>query len=348
MNDNLNNFWNNKKVLITGHTGFKGSWLTIFLNYLGSEVHGLSREEKPGIYSIANVKELLSSETKADISTYDIDDLNTAISKISPDIVFHLAAQSLVIKSYEDPKDTVYSNVIGTYNVLDSINKSQNTKSLIIATTDKVYKYPEKENKEDAEIGGSDFYSATKSSAELLINAFINSSKNNSLNVSVVRSGNVIGGGDRSENRLMTDLVMALNNDQNFNLRMPESIRPWQYILDSLHGYLLIGQENFEEEKSEIYNLNSKINNDYNSRKIAELMFTNWGTSKEIIFQTDKMYKEVDKLTIDSSKATKNLNWMPKYSVEETVEEIVQWEKYYKKNSGCDYSLNQIKKFIEK
>ena len=101
--------------------------------------------------------------------------------------------------------------------------------------------------------------------------------------------------------------------------------------MDSLHGYLLIGQENFEEEKSEIYNLNSKINNDYNSRKIAELMFTNWGTSKEIIFQTDKMYKEVDKLTIDSSKATKNLNWMPKYSVEETVEEIVQWEKYYKK-----------------
>ncbi len=348
MNDNLNNFWNNKKVLITGHTGFKGSWLTIFLNYLGSEVHGLSREEKPGIYSMANVKKLLRSETKADISTYDTGILSTAISKISPDIVFHLAAQSLVIKSYEDPKDTVYSNVIGTYNVLDSINKSENTKSLIIATTDKVYKHPEKENKEEEEIGGSDFYSATKSSAELLINAFNNSSKNNSLNVSVVRSGNVIGGGDRSENRLMTDLITALNNDQNFNIRMPESIRPWQYILDSLHGYLLIGQENFEKQKSEIYNLNSKINNEYNSRKIAELVFNNWGTKKEIIIQTDVNYKEVDKLTIDSSKAIKNLNWMPKYSVEETVEEIVQWEKYHKKNSDCDYSLSQIKKFMQK
>ena len=348
MNDNLNNFWNNKKVLITGHTGFKGSWLTIFLNYLGSEVHGLSREEKPGIYSMANVKELLSSETQADISTYDTSVLSTAISKISPDIVFHMAAQSLVIKSYEDPKDTVYSNVIGTYNILDLINKSDNTKSLIIATTDKVYRYPEKENKEEAELGGSDFYSATKSSAELLISAFKNSSKNDNLNISVVRSGNVIGGGDRSENRLMTDLITALNNDKNFNLRMPESIRPWQYILDSLHGYLLIAQENFEDEKSDIYNLNSKINNDYNSQKIAELMFKNWGTKNEITFQTEIKYKEVDKLTIDSSKAIKKLNWMPKYSVEETVEEIVQWEKYHKINKGFDYSLNQIKKFIEK
>ncbi len=348
MNDNLNNFWNNKKVLITGHTGFKGSWLTIFLNYLGSEVHGLSREEKPGIYSMANVKELLSSETQADISTYDTSVLSTAISKISPDIVFHMAAQSLVIKSYEDPKDTVYSNVIGTYNILDLINKSDNTKSLIIATTDKVYRYPEKENKEEAELGGSDFYSATKSSAELLISAFKNSSKNDNLNISVVRSGNVIGGGDRSENRLMTDLITALNNDKNFNLRMPESIRPWQYILDSLHGYLLIAQENFEDEKSDIYNLNSKINNDYNSQKIAELMFKNWGTKNEITLQTEIKYKEVDKLTIDSSKAIKKLNWMPKYSVEETVEEIVQWEKYHKIKKGFDYSLNQIKKFIEK
>jgi len=348
MNDKLSNFWKNKKVLITGHTGFKGSWLTLFLNYLGSEVHGLSREEKPGIYSMANVKELLKSETKADISTFDTEFLSTIISKISPDIVFHLAAQSLIIKSYEDPKDTIYSNVIGTYNILDLINKSKNTRSLIIATTDKVYKYPEKENKEKAELGGSDFYSATKSSAELIINAFNNSSKNDSLNVSVVRSGNVIGGGDRSENRLMTDLIVALNNNKNFNLRMPESIRPWQYILDSLHGYLLIAQENYEKGLAEIYNLNSKINNKFNSQKIAELMFENWGTNKEIIFKTDKKYKEVDKLTIDSTKAIKNLNWMPKYSVEETVEEIVQWEKYHKKNSGCDYSLSQIKKFMQK
>jgi len=347
MKEKLKDFWSGKRVLITGHTGFKGSWLSVFLNYLGAEIHGISRETKPGIYDKAEIKSLCESENIIDISEHNTDKLNKIVNSVNPDIVFHFAAQSLVIKSYEDPKDTIYSNVIGTYNVLEAVNNNDSIKSLIIATTDKVYKYPEKNNNEEAELGGKDFYSSSKVSAELIVQSFINSIKRKNLGISVVRSGNVIGGGDRSENRLITDLVISLTNSNDFTLRMPESIRPWQYILDSLHGYLLVAQSNYLSNESEVYNLNSDLNNKYNTENIAKLMIDRWGSKNNIIYENNENYKEVSKLVIDSNKAKKKLNWTPKYNIEKTIEEIVDWEKNYMKNEGIDFSTKQVSNFLE-
>ena len=192
---------------------------------------------KNGIYNIANISELFEDEYFFDIGGDSSDELDRVLNEIKPEFIFHFAAQSLVIKSYSDPKDTIYSNIIGTYNILESSNKVSNVKSLIIATTDKVYKNPNQDNHEN-ELGGDDFYSASKVSAELT-KVFYQSFKNKNLNISVVRSG-VIGGGDRSENRLITDLADKLSNNENVTIRMPNSTRPWQYILDSLNGYLKI------------------------------------------------------------------------------------------------------------
>ena len=347
MKKQLEDFWKDKVVIITGHTGFKGSWLTLFLKHLGAEVHGISREKKNGIYEKAKIGEICSSENFLDISNFDTSEIEKIIKSISPDVVFHFAAQSLVIKSYEDPKDTIYSNIIGTYNIMESVNAS-NCRSLVIATTDKVYKYPEKNNIETSELGGKDFYSSTKVSAELLIQSYISSAKRSELSISVVRSGNVIGGGDRSENRLLTDLVDSLLNSTDFHLRMPKSIRPWQYILDSLSGYLLIAERTFINNESEIYNLNSDLNNSYNTESIAKLMIQNWGTENKIIIKNEDQYKEVKELVINSGKAKEKLDWVPKYEMEEIIQEIINWEKNYIKVEGPEFSLKQIKKYIEK
>jgi len=339
-------FWNDKKVLVTGHTGFKGSWLCVFLYYLGAKVYGLSKEVKEGIYTDAKISKLLESEIYFDISTNDNKALENLIKKIKPDIVFHFAAQSLVIKSYEDPKETIYSNIIGSYNVIDSIAKSNEVKSLIIATTDKVYKYPDKKNTELSELGGKDFYSASKVSVELIISAYLNNLNENELNLSVVRSGNVIGGGDRSENRLINDLIKAIVSKNEFKLRMPHSVRPWQYILDSLHGYLLVAKENYEDNTSQIYNLNSEINNKYDSQTISSLLIKAWGSDIKIEINNKKKYQEVEKLVIDSKKAYDNLGWKPKYSIEDAIAEIVGWEKHHLSDSSPEFSLNEVGKFL--
>jgi CDP-glucose 4,6-dehydratase len=349
MSSDLFSFWTGKNVLITGHTGFKGSWLTVLLHYLGAEVHGISREKKEGIYTKANISSLCKTEYFLDISKKNKEDIDKIIAIINPEIVFHFAAQSLVIKSYEDPSDTVYSNIIGTFNILESANLNNSIKTLVIATTDKVYKYPNAENKEDSELGGQDFYSSTKVSAELLIRSYINSQKRNGLSISVIRSGNVIGGGDRAENRLITDLVKSLTESKDFTLRMPKSIRPWQYVLDSLVGYIMVAESSYKNNESEIYNLNSELNNKYNSQQISQIMFDTWKPNKnkvQILQNTEIEYKEVDILKINSKKAKKKLNWYAKYNIQKIIEEIVSWEKHHIENNGPEFSISQVEEFL--
>ena len=173
MTQNENNFFKGKNILITGHTGFKGSWLTIVLNYLGAVVSGVSREKKEGIYAIANIHNLLASEYFYDIGEKSTKNLEKVINEVNPDIIFHFAAQSLVIQSYKNPKDTIFSNIIGTYNVLESSNNSQKIRTLVISTTDKVYRNPNGRNDENSDLGGKDFYSTSKVSAEIIIDSFI-------------------------------------------------------------------------------------------------------------------------------------------------------------------------------
>ena len=349
MKQDLKKFWKNKKVLITGHTGFKGSWLTVFLYFLGAELYGISREEKDGIYKLASISDLCKKEFFLDISDNNLKKLEEIVFSVKPDIVFHFAAQSLVIRGYEDPRDTVNSNINGTFNILDSINTCTTVKTLIIATTDKVYKYPEQNNSENSELGGKDFYSATKVSAELIIQSFINSPKRKDLSITVVRSGNVIGGGDRAENRLITDLVKSLLESKNFTLRMPKSVRPWQFILDSLFGYIKIAENSYEHNESEIFNLNSELNNNYDVEMIAEIMVKKWSPKEDaiLILKADSTeHKEVDVLRINSKKARKKLNWSAKYNIEKTVDEIINWEKNYEHDSGPDYSISQVAEYL--
>lgn len=338
-----NLFWEGKKVLITGHTGFKGSWLSLYLNNLGAEIYGVSREEFEGIYQIVNLKKIFEKEYFIDLGKTELFELSKVMQDVKPDIVFHFAAQSLVYKGYSNPRDTLFSNIIATHNVLESTLNVKTIKSIIISTTDKVYENPDFDNTEYAPLGGKDYYSASKVGVENIIKAFKNS--NPEPNVSVVRSGNVIGGGDRAEKRLTTELLNSIISNKEFILRKPNSIRPWQYILDSIRGYLLVAEESYSKRVSEIYNLNSKPNNKYNAEYLAKNIIHYWQSPIKIIVSNEETFKEVDTLIINSEKAKRKLSWIPIVEIEEMILNVVNWEKHHLKNTSLEYSLSEIKKY---
>lgn len=255
--DNLfNSIYKDKNVLITGHTGFKGSWLTLWLSKMGANVIGYSIDTptSPAHHEMINLNNIISIE--GDI--LDTKKLEKVINEHSPDIIFHLAAQSLVRKSYKEPLKTFETNIMGTLNILEICRKSQNVKAIVNITSDKCY-----ENKDDGKdytesdpMGGKDPYSASKGGAEIVSNAyrysFLNpdhyGEKHNIL-IANARAGNVIGGGDWAEDRLIPDIIRAVSNKKNVMIRNPKAIRPWQHVLESLNGYLLLGQKLLEGKK---------------------------------------------------------------------------------------------------
>ena len=250
------NFWKNKKVLITGHTGFKGFWMFLLLKELGSNVYGLSIQKNSSeIYKTFSQYEKIENEDFIDIR--DSDKLANFIQDLKPDIIFHLAAQSLVHRAKDNPKDTLEINILGSFNLLNITTKSKKRMGVVVATTDKVYEHPEQINTEESALGSFEFYGASKVGLENVIDAFNNDIETRN-KISRVRSGNVLGGGDGGENRLLTDIITSISSNQNINLRNPDSIRPWQFVLDSVGGYLLVAQENFENNISEKYNLSSE------------------------------------------------------------------------------------------
>ena len=339
-------FWANKNILITGHTGFKGSWLSVLLNHLGANVYGLSDKKKDGIYEVIENSNILKKEFFHNINRLTKEEAKNILEEIKPDIVFHFAAQSLVYEGYLNPLDTIETNILGTYKIMSYVEDFSEANVLTISTTDKVYLNPEIDNTEENELGGKDFYSASKAGAEFVISAFLNSKKREGLNITVIRSGNVIGGGDRGKYRLMTDVINSINSNETFELRKPNSIRPWQFVLDSLWGYLIATYDSYNKNKSDIYNLNSKINNKYTAQKLVETYFNYWKDDLPEIKITNEMFKEVDKLTINSSKAKNNLNWEPIYNVDKTIDEIVQWEKNFEKEKDLNFTVSQIKNYI--
>ena len=340
---NSNNFWKNKNVIVTGHTGFKGSWLVNLLKYLDSNIVGISREKYEGIYKLSSVSQLLEDEIFIDISK-DIDIPEKLFKSFQPDIVFHFAGQSLVPVGYSNPLDTINTNIVGTYNVLNYFDKFDSVNSIVVSTTDKVYLNPNNLNVETSTLGGKDYYGASKASAEFIISSFLNN--NPSTNISVVRSGNVLGGGDRAFKRLVPDLIKAIKLKQDFEIRQPNSVRPWQYVLDSLLGYLYVAEENYTNSISEVYNLNSSVNNQYTAGYIVDKFNKIWGTNINIIESKDKSFKEVDILNLDSSKAKDKLNWSPKLEIEDLIELIVNWEKAHIKDIDDKYTLNEINNYF--
>lgn len=334
-------FWENKNILVTGQTGFKGSWLSCILKSFNCKLWGLS----DGIIKSDNYRLLGDTKVFEDEFTLDISqpssELN-AILKQRFDFVFHLAAQGLVSVAQQQPRHTINSNIIGTYNILDAINKLSDTPCIIISTTDKVYANPSHDNVEESPLGGDEFYSATKAASEHIIRAFINSQKRTTLNIGIVRSGNVLGGGDGARDRIVTDVMNSLKNNEEIVLRNPNAVRPWQYIMDSLHGYILTAQYCFENKTEETFNLNSEKNNRFTVRDVTKSLVQHWEKNhSNNIIEIPSELNETAVLTINSRKANNLLGWSAIHDVNSITKNIINWEKA--RMNGKNLTFEQIR-----
>lgn len=342
----MKNFWKKKKILITGHTGFKGSWLSLMLLNFNAKIYGISFEPKKKDLNFINS----NLKNKCKNFFFDIRDfkkLDKTISKIKPDIIFHLAAQPLVIRGYMFPKETFDINTLGTLNILEAIKKNK-VKTSIIITTDKVYKNNDTRRMfvESDDLGGTDPYSSSKHLAELIVENYNkNYFKNMNLNVVTARAGNVIGGGDRGENRLIPDFFKS-NNE--ITIRSPSSTRPWQFVIDPLDGYLQLAKFIHKKKlKKNQYSWNFAPNNQKpkNVKYIIDLL--NAKLNKKIIYKNNKNISEKKYLSLSSKKAEKYLNWSCKYSVIDSINKIVDWEYNFKRNK-ISITNKQIKEHYKK
>ena len=351
----LKKFWSKKRVLITGHTGFKGSWLSIILTYLNSTVDGYSlKPKKNSLFNKSMILQKLNSNTYANIN--DSTRLKKKIRDCKPEIIFHLAAQPLVIESYKDPLKTLNTNIIGTANLLDSIRNIKSIKSVVIITTDKVYKI-KKDNKlykELDQLGGFDPYSASKVGTEIVVESFIKSFFRNSNlknKISTARAGNVIGGGDYSENRLIPDIIYAINNKKKLKIRNPNHIRPWQHVLDPLMGYLILAEKQYSnkvDNKEHAWNFGPNKNN---FKKVIDIVkYIKSSQQFEYILTKNNInFKETEILKLNSLKAKKKLNWTSKWDLAKSITKTLEWNKNTKKGiSAKDMCELQFLMYINK
>ncbi len=342
-------FWKDKTVLLTGHTGFKGSWLTLWLKKLGVKVVGFSKDipTDPSLFELADVKNGINS-ILGDIRNYN--EIKDVIKKTEPEIVIHMAAQSLVRDSYTNPRETYETNVMGTVNLLDALRDQDNVRVIINVTSDKCYENKELERgyREDDHLGGYDPYSNSKGCSELVTSAFRNSYFNTAeynkhkVALASVRAGNVIGGGDWAENRLIPDLMNALINNVVIKIRNPEAIRPWQHVLEPLGGYLLLAEKMWidGEKFSEPWNFGPDEENKSVSwiiDKITQL----YNKKYQIKIDTVENPYEAKILKLDCTKSHKKLNWIPKTNIEQGLQWTVDWYKQYEKQED-------IRKITEK
>uniref|UniRef100_UPI00404738BA CDP-glucose 4,6-dehydratase n=1 Tax=Algoriphagus sp. TaxID=1872435 RepID=UPI00404738BA len=327
-------FWKGKKVFLTGHTGFKGSWLSLWLQNMGAVVKGyaLVPNTNPNLFTQGNVAQNMDSEIG------DVTDLNHIIESMKafdPEILIHMAAQPLVRLSYEDPVTTYNTNVMGTVNVLEAARKCANLRSIVVVTTDKCY-----ENKEwvwgyreDEPMGGYDPYSSSKGCAELVTAAYRNSYFNgvNSPALASARAGNVIGGGDWSKDRLVPDILRAFEKNVPVVVRNPKSTRPWQHVLEPLSGYLVLAQRLYEDGQlfAEGWNFGPKDEDCKSVGWILDKMVDQWGCSTTWELDENNNPHEAGYLKLDCSKAAMRLGWYPKLRLEQTLEAIINWHKAF-------------------
>ena len=346
-------FWSKKKVFITGHTGFKGSWLSIFLTYLGAEVTGYSLKPytKPSLFNLAKIDSLIKKSIIADIRDYKR--LYSEIKKSNSTIIFHLAAQPLVRLSYIHPKDTFDVNFIGTLNIFQIIKKIKKISTGIIITTDKVYDIKKnKIFKGTDKLGGLDPYSSSKVCMEYLFNSYNESFfSNRKQMIATVRAGNVIGGGDYSEDRLVPDIYKSASKNKKILLRNPKSIRPWQHVLEPLSGYLLLAQ-NINSNKIKNIQQNWNFGPNIGSCKSVKYVtnYLNYYLKiKVLIEKNKKIFKpETSILRLSNFKSKKYLNWFPRWSINKSLDKIIEWNKLIKNHKPYDVCVNQIKDYLGK
>jgi len=328
------NFWKGKKVFLTGHTGFKGSWLSLWLQNMGALIKGYSLDvnTKPALFTEANVAAEMESEI-GDIR--NLEQLTESMVSFSPDILIHMAAQPLVRLSYQEPVDTYTTNVIGTVNVLEAARKCTNLKAILSVTTDKCYENMERERgyRENEPMGGHDPYSSSKGCAELVTSAYKRSffSSENTASLASARAGNVIGGGDWAEDRLIPDILRAFEKSESVVIRNPLSTRPWQHVLEPLSGYLVLAQELFlnGDEFAEGWNFGPKDEDCKPVSWILDEMVNNWGNNSSWSLDKNNNPHEAGFLKLDCSKASSRLKWKPKWNLQLTLNSIVDWHQVY-------------------
>ena len=337
----LRKFWKNKKVFLTGHTGFKGSWFSVFLNLLGARVAGysLKPDKKLNFFDLAKLDKEVHTSIFGDIRDYN--KLKKSIAQFSPDFIVHMAAQPLVRDSYKNPKYTYEVNTIGTVNVLNILQELNFIKSALIITTDKVYYNNNKKNyyKENDRLGGLDPYSSSKSCAELVVNSYKQSFlEKKNISVATARAGNVIGGGDFSKDRILPDYFRSLSGNKKLVLRHPNSIRPWQHIIDPLYGYLLLLMKLHKKKKfiESSWNFGPDKSNNKSVSDVINLFNKEFNNSVRVIKKNtrSKNYYESKILMLNSTKSKDTLNWTSKYNLKEAIKLISFWHKQFlaKKN----------------
>ena len=340
-------FFLNKKVLITGNTGFKGSWLSIWLNLLGAKIYGLSLDPptNPSLFEEANLNEFIENNN---IEIKDSEKVFKLVNKIEPDYIFHLAAQPLVKLSYSKPVETWMTNVMGTVNILESLRFLKKDCIAIIITSDKCYENQEWEwgYRENDILGGSDPYSSSKASAELAFNSYYKSyfsnKSDNSVKICSVRAGNVIGGGDWADNRIVPDCIKAWIKNEPVNIKSPKSTRPFQHVLEPLSGYITLAEKlNLKKELSgQSFNFGPPSNFNYQVIDIVNELSKTWENSALEISEKQNIHTESKLLKLNCDKALSLLNWEPTLDFETTISMTSDW--YYSYYN--DKSLNVLEK----
>ncbi len=339
-------FYRGKNVLITGHTGFKGSWLTHILVKAGANVTGISLglPSEPSLFKILNLEKGVR-HVKGDIRVFNR--LKNVFAESSPEIVFHLAAQPIVRESYKSPRETYETNVMGTVNVLECIRVTESVRSSVIVTTDKVYLNHEWEwgYRENDILDGFDPYSNSKSCAELVTHSYIRSffDRRPSLSVSTTRAGNVIGGGDFAADRIIPDCIRAVSSGKKIQIRNPFSIRPYQHVLEPICAYLMIAERQFADSKfSDSYNIGPNDTDCISTGELVDLFIKKWGNGAECVVDSeDNGPHEANFLKLDCSKIKRKFGWMPKWDICEAVEKTCTWTEVWLSGGDVESEMNR-------
>lgn len=347
------NFYKGKKVFVTGHTGFKGSWLCELLLFLEADVYGYSLETPttPNLYDIAKIDENIHSNI-GDIRDYY--KLKACFDDVRPEIVLHLAAQPIVRKSYLYPALTYETNVMGTVNILECVRTTDCVKSFLNVTTDKVYLNREWEwgYRECDELDGYDPYSNSKSCSELVTHSYVNSFfKDSDVAISTARAGNVIGGGDFSEDRIIPDCVRSILEHKSMFVRNPDSVRPYQHVLEPLVAYLMIAAKQYNDKsKAGWYNVGPDESSCVKTGELVSLFKEHWGDGFDVKFNNDNadVFHEANFLKLDNTKIKTRLGWLPVWDIDTAVEKTVEWTKSYINGNDVRHVMrNQIEEYLK-
>jgi CDP-glucose 4,6-dehydratase len=347
-------FWAGRRVLLTGHTGFKGAWLALWLQELGARVTGLAAPlgapTRPSLYELARVGEGMR-EREADVR--DAGALLEAVAQERPEVVLHLAAQPLVRRSYEEPVLTYAVNVMGTVNVLEAVRQvGEEVRAVVVVTSDKCYENPPGGGRRFVEgdpLGGEDPYSSSKACAELVTAAYRSSFFNDAPQVATARAGNVIGGGDWGADRLIPDIVRAVQAGEPVRVRHPEAVRPWQHVLNPLSGYLALARElcrESAEEAASAWNFGPAPEDARTVGWIVERLAEHWGGALRWEIDAEQGPPEASHLALDSTKATERLGWRPGWNLEEALQSVVEWHRALERGEDArQTTVSQIEQF---